>query len=37
VPHLAWTACVVVDEEAHVSRVLVNHSPKNSTLHLLVW
>jgi hypothetical protein len=28
VPHRAWTTCVVVDEEAHVPRVLVNHSPK---------
>jgi hypothetical protein len=37
VPHHAWTTCVVVDEEAHVLRVLVNHSPKNDgTTHLLV-
>jgi hypothetical protein len=28
VSHHAWTPCVVVDEEAHVSRVVVNHSPK---------
>jgi hypothetical protein len=28
---------VVVDEEAHVPRVLVNHTPKNNgTLHLVV-
>jgi hypothetical protein len=26
VSHHAWTTCVVVDEEAHVPRVLVNHS-----------
>jgi hypothetical protein len=36
VPHHAWTT-YVVDEEAHVPRVLVNHSPKgDGTLHLLV-
>jgi hypothetical protein len=35
-PHHEWTTCVDV-EEAHVPRVLVNHSPKNNgTLHLLV-
>jgi hypothetical protein len=26
--HHAWTTCVVFDEEAHVPRVLVNHSTK---------
>jgi hypothetical protein len=36
VSHHAWTTCVVVDEEAHVPRVLVNYSPKNDgTQHLL--
>jgi hypothetical protein len=34
--HDAWTTCVVVDEEAHTPRELVNHSTKNDgTLHLL--
>jgi hypothetical protein len=44
VPHHAWTTRVAVDEEAHVRRVLVNHSPKkiikwnknDVTMHLLV-
>jgi hypothetical protein len=36
VPHHTWTTCVVVDEEAHVPRVLVNHPQKsNDTLHPL--
>jgi hypothetical protein len=36
VPHHAWITCVI-DEESHVPRELVNHSPKNDgTLHLLV-
>jgi hypothetical protein len=26
-PHHAWTTCVVADEEAHVPRVLLHHSP----------
>jgi hypothetical protein len=37
VPHHAWTACVVVDEETHVTRLPVNHSQKlDGTVHLLV-
>jgi hypothetical protein len=36
VPHHTWTAYVVIDEEAHILRVLGNRSPENdSTLHLL--
>jgi hypothetical protein len=35
-PHHAWTTRVVVDEEAHIARVLVNLSPKSDgKLHLL--
>jgi hypothetical protein len=34
VPHHAWITCVIVIEEAHVARVLVNHAQNNdSTLH----
>jgi hypothetical protein len=35
VPHHTWSTGIVIHEEAHVPRVLVNHSPKdNGTLHL---
>jgi hypothetical protein len=36
-PHRAWTTCVVVDHETHASRIMVDHSPRNNTLHLSVW
>jgi hypothetical protein len=34
--HHVWTTCVVVNEAAHVPRVLINDSANNDgTLHLL--
>jgi hypothetical protein len=38
VPHHARITCAVGDEEAHVPRILGNHSPENDgTMHLSVW